>query len=158
MERNGYFDHPDQGVAWLVSVVAGLAQSHWFYPLLAFLFGLSIGLWADRVLRRLANEQGGELTNLGRSLRGMAESVRQSQGGFRSTWPENVEHLRGPLESYFLTLKSDWKIAPLPASVFELNHGAQILIEYLDHVGSHLMGRQLKAAQNKARNLAAEIG
>jgi hypothetical protein len=57
MENNGYLDHPEKGIAWVLSTLASISLYWWFYPALMFLIGLAIGLWTDLILRRFSDER-----------------------------------------------------------------------------------------------------
>src|SRR5437660_1300195 len=55
-ERNGYLDDPSRGLHWLLSVVSSIKDSPFFYPAVAFLAGLGIGLWCDSIVRSLSDD------------------------------------------------------------------------------------------------------
>jgi hypothetical protein len=150
LDRNGYLDHPEQGLAWLLSVLASSTEQPWFYPIVAALAGLTAGLWLEEVLRRWDGERAQEMHKLGLRLTALAHGVRGGQGGFRSVWPDNVSHMRGSLSAIFSTLKS-WRIAAPSDHIFEMKDGAEIMVQYLEHVSAYLISRDLRGARQKAK-------
>lgn len=51
-ERNGYLDDPTKGLQWLLGVIGSISDGPYFYPIVSFLVGLALGLWADRFVHR----------------------------------------------------------------------------------------------------------
>jgi hypothetical protein len=42
-ERNGYIDHPEKGIGWVLSMLGAVTDFPWFYPAVAFMTGVLIG-------------------------------------------------------------------------------------------------------------------
>jgi hypothetical protein len=149
MDRNGYPDHPDQGVAWLVSVVAAIVDRWWFYPALTFVAGLAIGLSLDALLRRLSSDSASRRKSLGYDMMDMADRLKRRDVNQRSGWPINCHDLRPEIDSLFIRSTEEHIYAP-GQKIYRLANGQTALWDHFDFVGSYLANEHLKVARKRA--------
>jgi hypothetical protein len=152
MDRNGYLDHPDQGLAWLVSIAAAIVDQWWFYPALAFVAGLSVGLSLDALLRRLSSDTASRRKSLGYDMMDMAESLKRREVNQRSAWPANCHDLRPEIDSLFIRSMEERIYAP-DQKIYRLANGQTALWDHFDFVGSYLVNEHLKVARKRALRL-----
>jgi hypothetical protein len=149
MENNGYLDHPEKGIAWLLSALASIPQYWWFYPSLMFVIGLAVGLWTDLILRRLSDERQRQIELLGSEMISAAHEVKSQQQFVMQRWPQNISHQRSTLASRFERAKKFGIYIPSD-DIFNRSDGALILHDYLDFVGTYLFRSGLKPAKRRA--------
>ena len=152
MDRNGYLDHPDQGVAWLVSFAAAIVDRWWFYPALAFVAGLAIGLSLDALLRRLSSDIPSRRKSLGSNMMHMADKLKRRQVTQRLAWPVNCHDLRPEIDSLFIRSTEERIYAP-GQKIYRLANGQTALWDHFDFVGSYLVNEHLKVARKRALQL-----
>jgi hypothetical protein len=98
-ERNGYLDDPSKGLHWLLSSLGSVADSSFFYPAIAFLVGLVIGLWADRVVARLTENSSDELKSIGYRFMELGDNIADRMGGVTAQWPQSIGDIAPQLQS-----------------------------------------------------------
>jgi hypothetical protein len=104
MDRNGYLDHPENGIAWIVSTLADFTKHDWFYPLAAFILGLALGVWTDTILRRLTDDKAKQRRSLGYDMLDMANSIK-ARYRYSANWPSNCSDIRPSIDSLILKSK-----------------------------------------------------
>jgi hypothetical protein len=149
MEKNGYLDHPEEGIAWLLSTLASVSHYWWFYPTLTFVIGLMIGLWTDLILRRFSDERETQIELLGHDMVSAAAAVRFQQKFSGEYWPENISAQRSTLAAIF-ERASKFRIYVPSDNIFSRSDGVLILHDYLDFVGTYLSQSGLKPAKRRA--------
>lgn len=149
MENNGYLDHPEKGIALALSTLASISHYWWFYPVLMFVIGLAIGLWADLILRRFSDERQTQIELLGSEMIDAADYVKSQQQFVMRRWPENISDQRSTIAAIFERAKEFGIYVPSD-DIFNRSDGALILHDYLDFVGTYLSQSGLKPAKRRA--------
>jgi hypothetical protein len=156
MERNGYLDHPEEGFAWAVSVLASLATRPWVQLAVIvaavfaafYILGYAIGIYQ---LRRDARRSA-----LSKEMVRLAASIRRSQGGFRSEWSDNIRDIRPFVESTFLKMTKEGLYSP-PNSIFDRADGAKLLSDHFEFVGVYISEGHWKVAKRRALELKPKL-
>ncbi len=104
---------------------------------------------------KLAGEPEDNLQQLGTRMLRMAERIRNSQGGFRNPFPDNIAHYRGAIDAIFVYAENAGY--PTPGNAVFADGGYEALHEYLDFVGSHLSHGNFDAARQRAREVLDRI-
>lgn len=156
MERNGYLDHPEEGFAWAVSVIASVAEHPWVQLALIVTLFLTACYTIGYVIGGYQVKRDARRSALSTEMLHLAARIRQRQGGFRSQWPHNIRDIRPHIKSLFLKMAKEG-LYPPPTSIFERADGAQLLCEHFEFVGVYISEGHWKVAKKRALELKPKI-
>jgi hypothetical protein len=148
-ERQGWIDHPEEAVGWLMGIPLWIAQLPWVYPVALILGGLTVGIWLDWLLRRFDTSRSDRRVGLGLQLQNLANVIERRQGGFRHDWPDIIQDLRPQLMSIFIRVEKIGLWAPVD-QLYDREDGATVLVNYLRMVGTMLADGHFKQARKRA--------
>jgi hypothetical protein len=150
-ERNGYLDDPSKGLHWLLSSLGGVADSPFFYPALAFLVGLVMGLWADRVVARVTENSSDEIKSIGYRFMELRDDIASRMGMVTVEWLQSIGDIGPQLQSAFLRAKKAGIWTPTRRA-FELQDDGKFVVHYLSFVGQLLADGHIDEAKDFARS------
>lgn len=136
-ERNGYLEDPSKGLHWLLSLLSSAAESPFFYPLVAFLVGLGVGLWLDSIVRSATNDSELELKSIGYNFLDLADELSRRASLVVARWPDSIGDIFPRLQSAFVRAGKAGIWAP-PPSAFKLNDEGDFVRRYLTYTGRML--------------------
>jgi hypothetical protein len=156
MSNNGFLEHPEAGIAWMISVIASVTQYAWFYWTLGAAATLVIAwiLWTG-IPAYLLRRRTKRLT-LANHMRDLAAGIRSRQSRMGTQWPDNVRDIRPHIDTCILDAKRAGLYAP-PASIFSRGDGVRLLYDYLHFVGIYISEGHWAEAKKRAYQLKDEL-
>jgi hypothetical protein len=151
-ERNGYIDHPEKGIGWVLSILGAVTEFPWFYPAVAFMTGVLIGLFVDSILRRFDGSRRWQRVRLGQSMVSMSDMIAGRLHTNLNSWLHNIFDFRADLASLFVKLSRAGFDLSLNALMRRDDDGV-LLVNYLKYVGSMLSDGHFKQAEEAAQEV-----
>jgi hypothetical protein len=151
-ESRGWYSPGEPG-GWLTTLVA-IGELPWLLPVVLVVAGLTAGAWLDWLIRKLDHTRAAERVEIGNELLHLANRVASRQEGIRNEWPANVHDLRPSIMSAFIKVERIGVWAPVDQPYGRLD-GANILVNYLQLVGTMLSEGHFKQARKRAAQVRA---
>jgi hypothetical protein len=135
-----------------ITSVISLAQRSWWLPTLLFVGGLTIGVWADWMVRRVDHARRASRKGLGARLVRLAEEIARRELVSRPTspeWPRNLGGARRAVRIALARLERFGIWNPGPAA-FQVPRGGEFLIDFFREIGMLLENERFEDAKFRA--------
>jgi hypothetical protein len=136
--------------------LAAMADLPWLMPTILFLFGLTIGMWADWSLRTFDNVRRLARKGFGERLTRLAEDIARLEfaEGAKSNgspgWPRNLGGQRRTIASALARMQKLGIWNPGRAA-FQIPRGGEFLIDFFREIGMLLANERFDEAKTRAR-------
>jgi hypothetical protein len=152
MSNNGYLEHPEVGIAWLISTIASVTKFASFYWVLSIAIGAAIAWICYSAISAYLNRRTDNRQKLARKMILLAAGIKQRQGRNTRGWPDNVKDIRPRIDGCIIDAKKQG-LSSLPQGVFERLDGVIFVHDYFHHVGTLISEGHWKEAKEHARKL-----
>jgi hypothetical protein len=156
LQGHDYLEHPETAIIAILSSIASLTATSWFYPALAVTISTAAILWFISLYLRYAHYRLLALEEIGDEMLQAARRMANRQGGFRNDWPANIADIQASLVTLCARIRSFRIYAP-GEEEFQRPDRFRAIHKYFDFVGSFLSKSLIKEAKRRALEVKAKL-